>query len=141
MWSFIRSAKWLVAGLMHSLSIRAPSPATQAGALSGGNQQKVLIARWLASRVNILLIEEPTRGVDVGAKAEIYKLLRDFVAKGGAILTLSRELPELIGLCDRILVVHERKIVADIPASETSEHEIIHSAIGRRQDADALAAA
>jgi ribose transport system ATP-binding protein len=133
MWQVIPRAKAMVAGLMQSMNIRARNAATRTGALSGGNQQKVLIARWLASGVNILLIEEPTRGVDVGAKAEIYKLLRDFVSKGGAVLTLSRELPELIGLCDRILVVHDRKIVADMAAAETSEHAIIHSAIGTRE--------
>ena len=133
-WRLAAKAKQMVTGLMQSMSIKARSPMTRAGALSGGNQQKVLIARWLASGVDVLLIEEPTRGVDVGAKSEIYKLLRKFVADGGAVLTLSRELPELIGLCDRILVVHEQKIVADVEAAETNEHAIIHSAIGTRQE-------
>ena len=77
----------------------------EVGALSGGNQQKVMLGRWLAAGVDTLLVEQPTRGVDVGAKAEIYALLREFVDNGGTVLAVSSDLPELIGLCDRILMV------------------------------------
>jgi ribose transport system ATP-binding protein len=98
--------------------------------LSGGNQQKALIGRWLASGVDIIVIEEPTRGVDVGAKAEIYRLLRSFVDQGGALLVLSRELLELIGLCDRILVVHDGRLVAQMPGNEATEQGILQAAIG-----------
>ena len=98
-------------------------------ALSGGNQQKALLGRYLASGADILLIEEPTRGIDVGAKVEIYRLLRDFANKGGAILVLSRETIELIGLCDRILVIHGRTAVSEMPAGEASEHRILDAAL------------
>jgi ribose transport system ATP-binding protein len=139
MYRVVKDSRDLVAGLMRSMNVRARSVGTRTGSLSGGNQQKVLIGRWLVSGVNVLLIEEPTRGVDVGAKAEIYRLLRDFAAAGGSVLVLSRELPELIGLCDRILVVHDRQLVADLPAAETTEHAIIHSAIGTRPTSPAAA--
>ncbi|RVC02596.1 sugar ABC transporter ATP-binding protein, partial [Mesorhizobium sp. M7A.F.Ca.AU.001.01.1.1] len=77
----------------------------------------------------LLLVEEPTRGVDIGAKSEIYHLLRDFTAKGGAVLVLSRETIELIGLCDRIYVVHHDTIVAEMPAAQASEHKILDAAL------------
>ena len=99
------------------------------GALSGGNQQKVLLGRYIAANLDILLIEEPTRGVDIGAKGEIYKLLRDFAESGGAVLVLSRETLELIGLCDRIYVVHGNTVVAEMPASKATEHDILDAAL------------
>jgi len=90
-------------------------------ALSGGNQQKVVLAKWLATRSRILLLNQPTRGVDVGAKAEIYALLRRFADGGGAVLLTSRELVELLGLCDRILVVRRGRIAAELPSTATEE--------------------
>ncbi len=119
----------VVAGTLQGLSVKAAGPGAPAGSLSGGNQQKVLLGRYLASGADILLIEEPTRGVDIGAKAEIYKLLRNFTDRGGAILVLSRETVELIGLCDRILVVHGKTIVGDMPAGEATEHGILDAAL------------
>jgi ribose transport system ATP-binding protein len=126
------ASKVTVNGLMEKMNIGASGPTAPVKSLSGGNQQRVLLARWLASGVDTLVIEEPTRGVDVGAKAEIYRLLRKFVAEGGAILVLSREMQELIGLCDRILVVHEQHIVAETAAAVATEHGILHSAIGSK---------
>ncbi|MFC7517402.1 sugar ABC transporter ATP-binding protein [Herbaspirillum sp. GCM10030257] len=99
------------------------------GALSGGNQQKVMIGRWLASGVGTLLIEQPTRGVDVGAKAEIYRLLREFTAQGGTVLTVSGDLLELIGLCDRILVIRGGTIVAEVEADNATEETILTLAL------------
>lgn len=99
-------------------------------ALSGGNQQKVLLGRYMVSNANILLIEEPTRGVDIGAKAEIYSLLRDFTHEGGAVLVLSRETIELIGLCDRLLVVHGNAIVSEMRGADATEHAILNAALG-----------
>jgi ribose transport system ATP-binding protein len=119
----------VIASTMTRLNIKATNAAVSVGSLSGGNQQKVLLGRYLASGTDILLIEEPTRGVDVGAKAEIYKLLRDFAGAGGAVLVLSRETIELIGLCDRIYVVHGNTVVSELPAATATEHDILNAAL------------
>ena len=118
-----------IAKTMASMNIKASGPSAQVGTLSGGNQQKVLLGRYLAAGLDLLLIEEPTRGVDIGAKAEIYKLLRSFADEGGAVLVLSRETIELIGLCDRIYVVHGKAIVAELPAETATEHLILNAAL------------
>ncbi|WP_299690156.1 sugar ABC transporter ATP-binding protein [uncultured Tateyamaria sp.] len=115
--------------IMADLNIKAGSSTTPVGTLSGGNQQKVLLGRYLASDMDILIIEEPTRGVDIGAKVEIYRLLRELAQRGMAILVLSRETVELIGLCDRLLVVHDRKIVSELAGAEASEHNILNAAL------------
>ena len=111
------------------LQLRARDLLQEVGALSGGNQQKVMIGRWLAAGVDTLLIEQPTRGVDVGAKAEIYRLLREFTEEGGAVLALSSDLPELIGLCDRILIVRAGRIVADVEATTATEEQLLALAL------------
>lgn len=130
MGSILHNARNLVATLVKEMKIGTGNSKAVVKSLSGGNQQKALIGRWLASGVDIIVIEEPTRGVDVGAKAEIYRLLRSFVDKGGALLVLSRELLELIGLCDRILVVHDGRLVAQMPGNEATEQGILQAAIG-----------
>lgn len=119
----------VIARMMEVMNIKAAGPSAAVGSLSGGNQQKVLLGRYLAADLDLLLVEEPTRGVDIGAKSEIYHLLRDFTAKGGAVLVLSRETIELIGLCDRIYVVHDDTIVAEMPAAQASEHKILDAAL------------
>ncbi|MEG2434497.1 MAG: sugar ABC transporter ATP-binding protein, partial [Acinetobacter sp.] len=96
--------------------------------LSGGNQQKVVIARWIANNPNILLCDEPTRGIDVGAKAEVYEILRDIAAKGIGVVMVSSELPELLTLCDRIIVMHEGKITGELNREEASEERIMQYA-------------
>ncbi|MFQ3457989.1 sugar ABC transporter ATP-binding protein [Bradyrhizobium sp. UFLA01-814] len=121
----------VIANSIKSLSIKAAKLTTPVGTLSGGNQQKVLLGRYLALGADILLIEEPTRGVDVGAKAEIYKLLRHYANEGGAVIVLSRETLELIGLCDRLYVIHDRHVVAEMPAEEATEHAILEAALHR----------
>ena len=93
---------------MVKLNIRNPEHFTVN--LSGGNQQKVIVAKWLSTKVDILIFDEPTKGVDVGAKAEIYKLMEEFVAQGKSIIMVSSELPEVIGMSDRIIVMREGKI-------------------------------
>ncbi|MEZ4596043.1 MAG: sugar ABC transporter ATP-binding protein [Chloroflexota bacterium] len=98
--------------------------------LSGGNQQKVVLAKWLARERRVLLLDQPTRGVDVGAKAEIYALLREFAAAGGAVLLSSRELPEVLGLCDRVLVVHQGRVVRELPRGATEEVVMAAAALG-----------
>ncbi len=122
-------ARSLVTRIAERLQLRASSLAQDAGELSGGNQQKVMIGRWLAAGVDTLLIEQPTRGVDVGAKAEIYGLLREFVQQGGAVLALSSDLLELIGLCDRILMVRDGAIVGDVPADTATEESLLALAL------------
>ncbi|WP_235679341.1 sugar ABC transporter ATP-binding protein [Aquibium microcysteis] len=128
-WSRARIDRERLAGLLESMKVRATGPQQEVQALSGGNQQKVLIGRWLAAGVDILLVEEPTRGVDVGAKSEIYTLLRAFADDGGAVLMTSSELSEHIGLCDRILVVREGRLVADMPGAAATEETIMSSAL------------
>lgn len=129
-----------ISSLIASMRIRARTTAQTVGSLSGGNQQKVMIGRWLASGVDVLLIEEPTRGVDVGAKAEIYALLREFADAGGAVLITSSELTEHLGLCDRILVVRDGAIVTDLPGPQASEATILrHALISPQVDPEASA--
>ncbi|MDQ0470943.1 sugar ABC transporter ATP-binding protein [Labrys wisconsinensis] len=134
-WARAPDTRAAIESMMRRMNVRARSTQVLVGALSGGNQQKVLIGRWLSSGADLLVVEEPTRGVDVGAKSEVYKLLRGFTRDGGAVLVLSREMPELIGLCDRLLVVHGGGVVAEMPAAEATEHRILHAAIGSRQAA------
>lgn len=124
-----RAYKAVVAATMASMNIKAAGPGMTAGSLSGGNQQKVLLGRYLAAGMKVLLIEEPTRGVDIGAKSEIYRLLRDFAEAGGAVLVLSRETLELIGLSDRLLVVHGQTVVGEMPAADATEHRILDTAL------------
>lgn len=130
-------ARAVVERLAEQLQLRA-ARSKAVGALSGGNQQKVMIGRWLAAGVDTLLVEQPTRGVDVGAKAEIYRLLRQFADDGGAVLAVSGDLPELIGMCDRILVMRQGRIVADVDAANASEEQLLALAI---QDAPGARAA
>lgn len=122
-----------VAETIRSMAIKVASPESAVRSLSGGNQQKVLFGRYLALGSDILLVEEPTRGVDVGAKAEMYCLIRDFTNRGGAALVLSRETLELIGLCDRIYVVHDRTVVGEMPAAGATEHAILEAALHRAE--------
>ncbi len=129
--SIARRYRDIIQDAIKSMAIKVSRPSAPVGSLSGGNQQKTLLGRYLALGSDILLIEEPTRGVDIGAKAEMYKLLRDFANRGGAVLVLSRETIELIGLCDRLYVVHGRSIVAEMPAAGASEHAILEAALQR----------
>jgi len=127
--SLARNYARTIADTIRDLGIKAASPSVAANSLSGGNQQKVLLGRYLATKPEILLIEEPTRGADVGAKSEIYRLLREFANGGGAVLVLSRETVELIGLCDRIYVMHDNTVVSELPAATATEHDILNAAL------------
>jgi ABC-type sugar transport system ATPase subunit len=113
------------------MNLKARSIEQKVGTLSGGNQQKVVLARGLATEPKILLLHEPTRGIDVGAKAEIYQILNQLAARGIAILIVSSELPELIGQCDRIMSMHNGKITGEYSRRQASEEKILASAMGR----------
>ncbi|PRX97269.1 sugar ABC transporter ATP-binding protein [Allonocardiopsis opalescens] len=116
------------AGAIEGLGLKYRDLADPASALSGGNQQKMLLARWLALDARVLLLDEPTKGVDVGAKADIYRIIADLAASGKAVVVVSSYLPELLGLCDRIAVLRHGRIVADLSAAGTSEAEIARHA-------------
>lgn len=98
--------------------------------LSGGNQQKVILAKWLATNSEIFIFDEPTKGVDVGAKAEIYRLMEDLVIKGKSVIMVSSELPEVIGMSDRVIIMREGKIAKELSRDELSEEKILHFAMG-----------
>ncbi|MGF6413273.1 sugar ABC transporter ATP-binding protein [Paraburkholderia sp. MM5482-R1] len=110
------------------LAIRTPSATQQVRLLSGGNQQKIVIAKWLERDCDVLFFDEPTRGIDVGAKSEIYKLLRSLAAQGKAIVMISSELPEVLRMSDRIVVMCEGRITGELSASEATQERIMHLA-------------
>jgi len=110
---------------MVALELRPAEPDRITRTLSGGNQQKVMLARWLIHGTKVLLLDEPTRGVDVGARMEIYNLVRSLAAQGTAIVVVSSEIEEVIGLADRVLVIADGRVVAEKPAIEIDEHEVL----------------
>ena len=97
-----------------ALRVRAASPLVGVGSLSGGNQQKVLLSRWLEIGPKVLILDEPTRGVDIGAKSEIYRIIDELAQKGIGVIVISSELPEIIGICDRVLVMREGQIEGEV---------------------------
>ena len=117
---------------MKALGIRCEDIEQAAGTLSGGNQQKVVIGKWLATRPRVLLLDEPTRGIDVGAKREIYDLVFRLAGEGLAIVVISSELPELLHLSDRILVMAEGRQTGILSRAEASEEAIMRLAAPRR---------
>lgn len=118
--------------VMSDLRLRPLNVRQAIGTFSGGNQQKAIIGRWLAASTRIFLFDEPTRGIDVGAKSEIYRLIEKLAAAGNAILVVSSEMPEIIRLSDRVLVMREGKIVADLPPDQITEEQIAFHAIPRK---------
>lgn len=117
------------------LSIKTPSAKQLVGKLSGGNQQKVVIAKWLCMSPKVLILDEPTRGIDVGTKSEIYSLISKLAGEGVAIIVVSSELPEIMGVCDRILTVHEGRISGEIFPENFTEGYIMKYALGGEEDA------
>jgi ribose transport system ATP-binding protein len=115
----------------NALSIRAHGIHQPVGRLSGGNQQKVLLAKWLLTRPRVLIVEEPTRGIDIGAKMEIHALLRTLADKGTAILVISSDLPEVLALSGRIVVMHEGRLSGELDAANATEDDIMRYAVGR----------
>jgi ABC-type sugar transport system ATPase subunit len=112
------------------LRIQTPDVDRAVSNLSGGNQQKVVLARWLAVKPEVLIVDEPTRGIDVGAKAEIYALLRSLAAQGMGIILISSELPEVLGMSDRIVVLYEGRMTGLVPKSEATQEKIMALAAG-----------
>ena len=107
------------------------------GFLSGGNQQKVVLAKWLATEPKLLILDEPTRGIDVGTKAEVHRLMSELAGQGLAVLMISSELPEVLGMADRVLVMHEGRLTAEIGRDEADEESVIRAATGQVQEAAA----
>jgi ribose transport system ATP-binding protein len=116
--------------MCRSINIKAPSPAVRAANLSGGNQQKVVLAKWLALSPKVLIFDEPTRGIDVGAKAEIYSLMRDLAKQGVSVIAISSEMEEVLGISDRIAVMHEGRITGILERPQFSEEAVMRLATG-----------
>ena len=113
------------------LRIKAKSPAVLVDTLSGGNQQKVALAKCLLTHPTVLLLDEPTRGIDVGAKVEIYELMSELAAGGAGIIMASSELPELLAMCDRILVLSDGQLSAELSGDEATQERIMEAATSR----------
>ncbi len=117
---------------VEKLRVKTPSLETKARNLSGGNQQKVVLAKWLSLDPKVLIVDEPTRGIDVGAKAEVYRLLRDLADRGVAIMVISSDMEEVLGISDRIAVMHEGEIAGFLNRSEFSEEAVMNLAVGKK---------
>ena len=131
-WGFLLLGKEiaLVNSFISKLTIASRDQHVKVKTLSGGNQQKVVLAKWLAKDCKVLILDEPTRGIDVGAKSEIYNLMRKLTAQGKAIIMISSELLEVIGVSDRILVMNQGRVVCEVPPDKFTEEEIMKYAIG-----------
>ena len=125
-----KKAKRSTEDMVDKLQIKVHSPAQPVTNLSGGNQQKVVVGKWRLTDPDIIIFDEPTRGVDVGAKAEIYKIINDFAHQGKAVLMVSSEMPELIGMCDRVLVLRQGIIAGELSGEEIQQHKIMELATG-----------
>ncbi len=121
-----RKESALIENFRTALRISMAHQETVVGTLSGGNQQKVILARCMALKPKVLIVDEPTRGIDIGAKAEVHQLLRDLASKGTAVVVVSSELPEIISLCDRIIIVKEGRINGEMPSREATEEKLMN---------------
>jgi ribose transport system ATP-binding protein len=122
--------KTAVQRMIEQLKIKTASTRIPVGSLSGGNQQKVVIAKWLLTEARILLLYDPTRGIDVGTKQEVYQLMRSLADQGVGILFFSTELPELVGMCDRVLVLYEGRIGRELEGVAITEENLVAAALG-----------
>ena len=121
-----------------SLAIKTPTMETMVALLSGGNQQKVIIGKWLLTEPDVFIMDEPTRGIDVGAKSEIYRLMGKLASQGKAIIMISSELPELFGVCDRILVIHQGRVVDEFLRNDFVQEAVMQSAFGIKKQGDTV---
>jgi inositol transport system ATP-binding protein len=124
-----------VDSMISTLSIKVMSRNQRVGTLSGGNQQKVVLGKWLLSEPEVVILDEPTRGIDVGAKAEIYKLIGQLAQTGKAILMISSEMPEIMGLCDRVIVLHDGALVGELARAEFTQERLMTLASGMQHTA------
>ena len=122
-----------------AMKTKTPSVQQYVGNLSGGNQQKVLLSKWMFAEPDILFLDEPTRGIDVGAKYEIYTIINDMVAEGKAVVMISSELPELLGMCDRIYVMNEGKMVGEFTAEEATQEKIMSAILSSDKEKEVSA--
>jgi len=123
--------KELALNYIDELNIKTPSEKQTVMNLSGGNQQKVVVSKLLSTNPEVVILDEPTRGIDVGAKREIYKLMHDLVAEGVAVILISSELPEVINLSNRVIVMHENKIMGELKADQADQEAVMRLATGR----------
>ena len=128
-WMQKKAESSTVKAYIEELNIATPSPKQKANNLSGGNQQKVVLAKWLCTEGDVIIFDEPTRGIDVGAKSEVYGFMDRLAKEGKAIIMISSEMPELLGMCDRIYVMRNRKIAKELPISEASQELILSYAM------------
>ena len=119
------------ASIFKKLNVKAPSVEERVGNLSGGNQQKVVLAKWLSLSPHVLIFDEPTRGIDVGAKAEIYELMRGLAESGVAIMMISSDMEEILGVSERVAVMHEGRLTGVLERSGCNEEAIMRLAVGR----------
>jgi len=131
-----RRERQLVRDAIRELDMAVASPDQPARNLSGGTQQKVVVAKWLQTRAKVLLLAEPTRGIDVGAKVEMYRLMVDMARRGVGIVMISSELPEILGMSDRVLVMHEGRITGEFHGDAATQEAILASATGRVHHAE-----
>jgi ribose transport system ATP-binding protein len=123
--------------------VKTSGPQQVVGLLSGGNQQKVVLGKWLARKPRVVIFDEPTRGVDVGARSEIYNLMDELAAAGVAVVMISSDLEEILGMSDRVLVLHEGRLAGELPRSAATQEAVMHFATGgvgseSRQGAESL---
>lgn len=111
--------------MIKAMRIKTPNQQTKINTLSGGNQQKVIFGRWILTQPDVLLLDEPTRGIDVGAKYEIYQLIQDLAKQGKAVVMVSSEMPELLGVCNRIVVMSGGRVAGEVDADNTTQEEIM----------------
>ncbi len=134
-WGLLRGRReaQLVAKQMKELSVKTAGPQAAAETLSGGNQQKLVLAKWLAGNPRVLILDEPTRGVDVGAKAQVHRLIRELAADGLATIMISSELPEILAISDRILVVRAGRIVGELDGKTATQEQTLALALPAEQ--------
>lgn len=140
----LRAALWLdhgwertnAAAQIARLRVKTASPATPIRLLSGGNQQKAILARWLSDRVRVIVLDEPTRGIDIGAKSEIYALIHELAAAGACVVVVSSELPEVLGIADRVFVMREGAVAAEFPRAAATPEAVLHAALPTGGDAN-----
>jgi rhamnose transport system ATP-binding protein len=130
---FVRRAteRALAERYAQQLHVRMTGVDQPVSALSGGNQQKVVISKWLASKPRVLILDEPTRGIDIGAKVEVHRIISELAASGLGIILISSDLPEVLAMSDRLIVMHEGRVTAELPRAEATQERVMFAATGQ----------